>query len=98
MMNADLIACARGIVVTNRDDWREKHVITSGHTLQSIVRLFIGVKEMRLKAGQLQISGSSQGRGADTERTGQMFRTKVCLRECLRILICALRKMEYGQF
>jgi hypothetical protein len=33
MMNTDFISRLAGVMVTNRDDWREKHIITRRHTL-----------------------------------------------------------------
>jgi hypothetical protein len=50
MMDADFIACLRGIVVADRDNRRKQHVITRRHTLQGVVRLFIRVKEPWFKA------------------------------------------------
>src|SRR5207244_9817345 len=69
MMNAHLIACLAGVMVTNGDNRREKHVITHRHTLQGVVRLFIHVEESRLKPGQLEISRSAQHRAGVSKRT-----------------------------
>src|SRR5438128_2592346 len=97
MMNADFIACLPRIMVADGDNRREKHVITRRHALQAVVRLFIRVKESRLKSGQLEISGSAQDGAGVSKRTCQMIRAKVCLRECFGMLIGALGKMEHRQ-
>jgi len=94
-MNADFITCLPRIMVPNRDNRRKDHVITRRHTLQGVIRLFIHVEESRLKSGQLEISGSAQHRAGVSKRTSQVFRAKLCLRECLGILIRPLRKMEH---
>src|SRR5437667_6119918 len=85
-------------MVTDGDNWREKHVITRRHTLEAIVRLFIHVEEWRFKAGQFEISRSPQDRAGVTKRTRQMFQAKVCLRERFGIFIRVLGKMEHCQF
>jgi hypothetical protein len=51
MMDAHLIARLSGVMVTNGDNWREKHVITRRHTLESVVGFFIHVEKPWLKAG-----------------------------------------------
>ena len=83
-----------GVMMTDRDDRREKHVITPRHTLQGIVRLFVHVEESRLKPGQLEISGSAQDRAGVSKRTRQMFRAEFCLRNRFWIFIASLRKVE----
>src|SRR6266513_4790986 len=98
MMNAHLIACLAGVMVTNGDKRREKHVITRRHTLQGVVRLFIHVEESRLKPRQLEISGSAQDRAGVSKRTCQMFRAEFCLRKRFGIFIASLWKVKNSQF
>ena len=62
MMHSHFIAGLPGVMVTDGKDGRKKHVITSRHALQSVVRLFIHVEKSRLKPWQLEISGSAQDR------------------------------------
>ena len=45
MMNAHLIAPLPGVMVTNRDHRRKKHIITRRYTLQSVVGFFIHVEK-----------------------------------------------------
>ena len=45
-----------GVLVTDGDDGRKKHLVTGRNTLKRVVRLFIHVKKMRFKARQLEIS------------------------------------------
>src|SRR6202035_946840 len=87
-----------GIMMTDRDGRREKHVITPRHTLQGVVRLFIHVEESRLKPGQLEISGSAQDCAGVSKRTRQVFRAELRLRKCFGILIASLWKVKNSQF
>src|SRR6266436_4962420 len=98
MMNAHLIACLAGVMVTNGDNRREKHVITRSHTLQGVVRFFIHVEESRLKPPQLEISGSAQDRAGVSKRTRQMFRAEFRLRKRFGIFIASLWKVKNSQF
>ena len=83
-----------GVVVTDGDDGRKKHVVTRRHTLKRVVRLFIHVKKTGFKARQLKISRSAQDRSGIGKRTCQMFRAEICLRQRFGIFVCSLRKMQ----
>jgi hypothetical protein len=98
MMNANFIARVPRVMVTDGNHEREKHVISRRNTLQPIIRFFVHVVKTRFKAGQLEINRSSQDCAGASKRTRQMFEAKVCLPERFGILICALGKMQYGQF
>jgi len=87
-----------GIMMTDRDNRREKHVIARRHTLQGVVRLFIHVEESRLKPWQLEISGSAQDCAGVSKRTRQMFQAEFCLRKCFGIFIASLWKVKNSQF
>src|SRR5947208_16148397 len=86
------------IMMTDRDNRREKHVIARRHTLQSVVRLLIHVEKSWLKPGQLEISGSAQDRAGVSKRTRQMFRAEFCLRKRFGIFIASLWKVKNSQF
>src|SRR5204862_7852778 len=45
MVNPDFIASFSRVVMTNRDQGREKDIVTRRYTLQSVIRLFIRVNE-----------------------------------------------------
>src|SRR5437870_13566835 len=50
MMNADFISCSTGVMMTDGNDRREKHVTSSGYTLQCVIRFFVHVIKPRFKA------------------------------------------------
>src|SRR5436309_5109734 len=83
-----------GVVVTDGDDGRKKHLVPCRHTLKRVVRLFIHVEETGFKARQLKVRRSPQDRSGIGKRTCQMFRPEICLRQRFGIFICSLREMK----
>jgi hypothetical protein len=56
MVVPNFAANLAGVVVTDGDDGRKKHLVTRRHTLKRVVRLFIHMEKTGFKAWQLKIS------------------------------------------
>ena len=50
MMILHFVANLAGVLVTDADDGRKKHLVTRRNTLKRVVRLLIHVEETRLKS------------------------------------------------
>src|SRR5262249_52341127 len=97
MMNTNFISGLPGVMVTDRNNWREKHVVACRHTLQAIVRFFVHMVKSGFKARQLDISGSPQNRSRIGKRTRELLLSELALRKSLWILIGSLRKMQHRE-
>ena len=56
MMIPHFAANLAGVLVTDGDDGRKKHLVTRRNTLERVVRLFIHVEKTGFKAWQLEIT------------------------------------------
>ena len=56
MMIPHFAANLAGVVVTDGDEGRKKHIVARRNTLERVVRLFIHMKKTGFKARQFEIS------------------------------------------